>query len=167
MKKDPKIKQKGDCKNCILTTQLFPRKRLKAKKKIKRQLDALAYDYCQQVYQNPNIHDYPSVVVVACYKSGKGGIVKKQSSSFVKSSYSRLIPMMNAIGGLGNQAKKHVSCDYCNNTIGCCAEQHAGEMVLRSNLYYKPTDVVFSQSLRPRTGEPKEYCCICKCLFKL
>lgn len=174
-KTQKKVKQKGDCKKCSLNIQLFPGKRHKTKKKTKQQLDALAYKYClstknhiEQVYQNPNIYDYPAVVVVACHKSGKGKMVKKESGSFVKSSYSRLIPMMNAIGGLGNHAGKHTPCDYCNNIIiGRCAEQHAGEMVLRRNMSYQPTDVVFSQSYRPRTKQPIKYCCICKCLFGL
>lgn len=108
--------------------------------------------------------DYPACISI-CYGLNKK---KRKRKGFAKGYSHRpegtrwatpLERKLSSIGSIGHPTK------YCDNILGNCAEQHSANNYMNqyhelclSNLYFSPT-------IRPRTGQVIDACSNCKYIF--
>ena len=125
--------------------------------------------YCQHICK---IHGYtmhnlqssrrwywnlPAAVSICYYKN----VSKKAYSHFSYETrwHTLIVREFKKIGSYGS----HNS--ICKNRIGNCAEQHSGNKVLKSTKCNKLNDLLFSETIRPRTMEVITPCYNCKQIF--
>ena len=108
--------------------------------------------------------DYPAVASI-CYSSVAGQ--ERQHRGYSHSPkgtkwHTILRTKMETIGEIGKKANKpHVK----NYIIGNCAEQHAGNNLMRKYKVNKLDTLHFSKAIRPRTMEIMPSCNNCKLIF--
>ncbi|RMZ57918.1 hypothetical protein D1632_16545 [Chryseobacterium nematophagum] len=66
---------------------------------------------------------------------------------------------VNELGGIGTKTAS-------GNTVGCCAEFQAGNELLLNNLSAAPSQINFTEAIRPRTGQTVPMCDNCKATFR-
>lgn len=66
--------------------------------------------------------------------------------------------VVNELGGIGTKTAT-------GNTVGCCAEFQAGNNLLLANPNALPSQVNFTNAIRPRTGQVIDMCDNCKTTF--
>ncbi|RNA61957.1 RHS repeat-associated core domain-containing protein [Chryseobacterium nematophagum] len=65
---------------------------------------------------------------------------------------------VNELRGIGTKTAS-------GNTVGCCAEFQAGNELLLNNLSAAPSQINFTEAVRPRTGQAVPMCDNCKATF--
>ena len=89
-----------------------------------------------------------------------------KSRSIEKGEYCQgMIRRFKKIGGLGNKS----ILNGCENYVGCCAEQHAANALVKKNYSYLRLlkKIQFSDARRARTLEIIKPCKNCKSLFNI
>jgi hypothetical protein len=145
-----------------------------ATRNIKRILDIEVRDYARHVKNGvenrfhlakPRYNDYPAMVS-ACSETSRNAAIHKASSCTPIAKYI-MAPLrallVSRLGTIGERSAK----TQCDNIIGKCAEVHAANKLLKSNIQYPINDIVFSIPIRPRTGEEKQYCVNCQTIFNV
>jgi RHS repeat-associated protein len=66
--------------------------------------------------------------------------------------------VVGEMGGIGTKTAT-------GNTVGCCAEFHAGNQLLLENSAATPQQINFTNAIRPRTGQTVPMCENCKTTF--
>lgn len=111
----------------------------------------------------PKYKDYPAAVV-SC--SSKGSKVHKEEHSRSCQHYkfdNRILDVLKVIGEVDGPS----NVAGCNNRVGHCAEPHAANEMIQTNVKLKVEDLEFSPSIRPRTRQIVPYCGNCKRIFGL
>lgn len=69
----------------------------------------------------------------------------------------KLLSSLGQLGKIGSRAN--------GNTIGCCCEVRSANKILGPKKNLKPTDVIFTKAIRPRTGQHILRCQNCITVF--
>ena len=109
--------------------------------------------------------DYPAVACVSSDENGHG-VSKNYSRDVRDSSYNRtLSEHLKQVLGVNKLGEKS-PITRCKNAVGRCAEPHAANGTMnKTNCAIN--NLIFSLSIRPRTGQIIEYCANCKSSFEL
>ena len=108
--------------------------------------------------------DYPAVASI-CYSSQKGKEITHHGYSHSPKGtkwHSILRKKMEKINEIGKKSNHPHEKNYI---IGNCAEQHAGNNLMRKYKVNKLETLFFSKAVRPRTMEIIPACYNCKLIF--
>ncbi|MFR3524861.1 MAG: hypothetical protein ACLTWD_09505 [Bacteroides uniformis] len=109
--------------------------------------------------------DYPAAASI-CYSSQKGKQIKHRGYSHSPKGtkwHHILRKKMEKIGEIGKPPYKRET----KNIIGNCAEQHAGNNLMRKYKINELNTLSFSYAVRPRTMEIIPACHNCKSIFPI
>lgn len=113
----------------------------------------------KNVRKHAKFWDYPACVSI-CYGRKPGYYVKGYSHSPEGTIWhSSLERKMRKFGIIGKSTK------LCGNILGKCAEQHSGNNYMKEAHEPNLTNLKFSPTIRPRTGQAIKPCKNCKNIF--
>lgn len=133
------------------------------RKEIKAYAKEIKHQKAYVISENKNKHskfwDYPACISI-CYGLKKKGFAKGYSHRPEGTRWHTTLELkMLSIGIIGH------STEYDDNILGNCAEQHSANNYM--NQYHEPrlTNLLFSPTIRPRTGQAIDACGNCEQIF--